>query len=123
MEIEKILNPDFLNQISFFNFENAITAAFYTDQNLNLVRQPNPPEDVSAFQTRVNSWKVDGRYKFKGNYWSFDDLSDSEYLIATEYVKHENDNINVWKDLLKISNFSAHNLLLVMLINFLQISK
>ena len=37
MEIEKILNPDFLNRISFFNFENAITAAFYTDQNLNLV--------------------------------------------------------------------------------------
>ena len=37
MEIEKILDSDFLNSISFFNFENAITAAFYTDENLNLV--------------------------------------------------------------------------------------
>ena len=37
MEIEKILGSDFLNRISFFNFENAITAAFYTDENLNLV--------------------------------------------------------------------------------------
>ena len=37
MEIEKILESDFLNRISFFNFENAITAAFYTDENLNLV--------------------------------------------------------------------------------------
>ncbi len=37
MEIAKILDPDFLRQISFFNFENAITAAFYTDQNLNLL--------------------------------------------------------------------------------------
>ena len=37
MEIDKILDSDFLNRISFFNFENAITAAFYTDQNLNLI--------------------------------------------------------------------------------------
>ena len=37
IEIEKILESDFLNRISFFNFENAITAAFYTDENLNLV--------------------------------------------------------------------------------------
>ena len=37
MEIEKILESDFLNRVSFFNFENAITAAFYTDENLNLV--------------------------------------------------------------------------------------
>ena len=37
MEIEKILESDFLTRISFFNFENAITAAFYTDENLNLV--------------------------------------------------------------------------------------
>ena len=37
MEIEKILESDFLNRISFFNFENAITAAFYADENLNLV--------------------------------------------------------------------------------------
>ena len=37
MEIEKILGSDFLNRISFFNFENAITAAFYADENLNLV--------------------------------------------------------------------------------------
>ncbi len=37
MEIEKILESDFLTRISFFNFENAITGAFYTDENLNLV--------------------------------------------------------------------------------------
>ena len=37
MEIERILESDFLARISFFNFENAITAAFYTDENLNLV--------------------------------------------------------------------------------------
>lgn len=37
MEIAEILDSDFLRQISFFNFENSITAAFYTDQNLNLL--------------------------------------------------------------------------------------
>ena len=37
MEIAKILDSDFLRRISFFNFENAITASFYTDQNLNLL--------------------------------------------------------------------------------------
>ena len=37
MEIAKILDSDFLRQISFFNFENAVTAAFYADQNLNLI--------------------------------------------------------------------------------------
>ena len=37
MNIAKILDPDFLHRISFFNFENAITAAFYADQNLNLI--------------------------------------------------------------------------------------
>ncbi len=37
MEVAKILDTDFLRRISFFNFENAITAAFYTDQNLNLL--------------------------------------------------------------------------------------
>ena len=37
MDIAKVLDTEFLNRISFFNFENAITAAFYADQNLNLV--------------------------------------------------------------------------------------
>ena len=37
MNIAKILDPDFLHRISFFNFENAITGAFYADQNLNLI--------------------------------------------------------------------------------------
>ncbi|MCH1411989.1 MAG: adenylate/guanylate cyclase domain-containing protein [Rhodobacteraceae bacterium] len=37
MDIAKILDSEFLNRISFFNFENAITAAFYADKNLNLV--------------------------------------------------------------------------------------
>ena len=37
MDIAKVLNTKFLNLISFFNFENAITAAFYADQNLNLI--------------------------------------------------------------------------------------
>ena len=37
MDIAKILDTEFLNRISFFNFENAITAAFYADQNLNLI--------------------------------------------------------------------------------------
>ena len=37
MNIAKILESDFLHLISFFNFENAITAAFYADQNLNLI--------------------------------------------------------------------------------------
>ena len=37
MDIAKILDFDFLRRISFFNFENAITAAFYADQNLNLL--------------------------------------------------------------------------------------
>mgnify|MGYP001340147493 CR=1 FL=1 len=37
MDIAKILDTDFLLGISFFNFENAITAAFYADQNLNVL--------------------------------------------------------------------------------------
>ena len=37
MDIAKVLDTEFLNLISFFNFENAITAAFYSDQNLNLI--------------------------------------------------------------------------------------
>ena len=37
MDIAKILDTDFLRGISFFNFENAITAAFYADQNLNVL--------------------------------------------------------------------------------------
>ena len=37
MDTAKILDSDFLHHISFFNFENAITAAFYADQNLNLL--------------------------------------------------------------------------------------
>ena len=37
MDIAKILDFDFLRRISFLNFENAITAAFYADQNLNLL--------------------------------------------------------------------------------------
>ena len=37
MDIAKVLDAEFLNRISFFNFENAITAAFYADQNLNLI--------------------------------------------------------------------------------------
>ena len=38
MDIAKVLNSEFLNSISFFNFENAITAAFYADKSLNLIR-------------------------------------------------------------------------------------
>ena len=37
MDIAKVLDTEFLNHISFFKFENAITAAFYADQNLNLI--------------------------------------------------------------------------------------
>ena len=37
MDIAKVLDTEFLSLISFFNFENAITAAFYADQNLNLI--------------------------------------------------------------------------------------
>ena len=37
MDIAKILDSEFLNRISFFNFENAITAAFYADKSLNLI--------------------------------------------------------------------------------------
>ena len=37
MDIAKVLDTEFLNRISFFNFSNAITAAFYADQNLNLI--------------------------------------------------------------------------------------
>ena len=37
MDIAEILDSDFLHRLSFFNFENAITAAFYADKNLNLL--------------------------------------------------------------------------------------
>ena len=37
MDIAEVLDSDFLHRLSFFNFENAITAAFYADKNLNLL--------------------------------------------------------------------------------------
>ena len=37
MDIAEILDSDFLHRLSFFNFENAITAAFYADKNLHLL--------------------------------------------------------------------------------------
>ena len=55
MEIEKILDPDFLNRISFFNFENAITAAFYTDQNLNLINANSNFENLFKKDIKIKS--------------------------------------------------------------------
>ena len=55
MEIEKILDLDFLNQISFFNFENAITAAFYTDQDLNLVNANSNFENLFKKDIKIKS--------------------------------------------------------------------
>ena len=51
MNIAKILDCDFLHRISFFNFENAITGAFYADQNLNLINTNNNFE--SLFKTGI----------------------------------------------------------------------
>ena len=36
MDIANILEPEFLNRISFFNFENAITACYYADKDLRV---------------------------------------------------------------------------------------
>ena len=55
MEIEKILDSDFLNRISFFNFENAITAAFYTDQNLNLINANANFENLFKKDIKIKS--------------------------------------------------------------------
>ena len=55
MEIEKILDSDFLNRISFFNFENAITAAFYTDENLNLVNANANFENLFKKDIKIKS--------------------------------------------------------------------
>ena len=63
MEIEKILDSDFLNRISFFNFENAITAAFYTDENLNLVNANANFENLFKKDIKIN-YENDGRDKY-----------------------------------------------------------
>ena len=38
MELEKLFNQKFLYDLSFFNFENAITATYFADANLNIIK-------------------------------------------------------------------------------------
>ena len=38
MELEKLFNQQFLYDISFFNFENAITATYFADADLNIIK-------------------------------------------------------------------------------------
>ena len=38
MELEKLFNQDFLYDLSFFNFENAITATYFADADLNIIK-------------------------------------------------------------------------------------
>ena len=38
MELEKLFNQQFLYDLSFFNFENAITATYFADVDLNIIK-------------------------------------------------------------------------------------
>ena len=38
MELEKLFNQKFLYDLSFFNFENAITATYFADTDLNIIK-------------------------------------------------------------------------------------
>ena len=38
MELEKLFNQNFLYDLSFFNFENAITATYFADADLNIIK-------------------------------------------------------------------------------------
>ena len=38
MELEKLFNQQFLYDLSFFNFENAITATYFADADLNIIK-------------------------------------------------------------------------------------
>ena len=38
MELEKLFNQKFLYDLSFFNFENAITATYFADADLNIIK-------------------------------------------------------------------------------------
>lgn len=38
MELEKLFNQQFLYDLSFFNFENAITATYFADTDLNIIK-------------------------------------------------------------------------------------
>ena len=38
MELEKLFNQNFLYDLSFFNFENAITATYFADSDLNIIK-------------------------------------------------------------------------------------
>ena len=38
MELEKLFNQEFLYDLSFFNFENAITATYFADADLNIIK-------------------------------------------------------------------------------------
>ena len=38
MELEKLFNQQFLYDLSFFNFENAITATYFADEDLNIIK-------------------------------------------------------------------------------------
>ena len=41
MELEKLFNQQFLYDLSFFNFENAITATYFADADLNIIKVNN----------------------------------------------------------------------------------
>lgn len=41
MELEKLFNQKFLYDLSFFNFENAITATYFADADLNIIKVNN----------------------------------------------------------------------------------
>ena len=66
MDIAKVLNSEFLNSISFFNFENAITAAFYADKNLNLI--------IAGIITISVTLSMAGAYLLDFNKYSFEDF-------------------------------------------------
>jgi len=38
LELQDILQNDAVFDISFFNFENSITAAYFADRDLNIIR-------------------------------------------------------------------------------------
>ena len=38
MELGKLFNDEFLYDLSFFNFDNAITATYFADKDLNIIK-------------------------------------------------------------------------------------
>ena len=57
MNVQDFFNQDKIIDLSFFNFENAITAAYYANQNLEVQKVNKNFVDIDADKRLSNYYK------------------------------------------------------------------